>query len=162
MEQQKILDELAKPVSQELINSHIPARLAFAGTDGFPRVVPVSFEWTGSAFVVCTTTNAKKYPALQKYPKVALTIDTEGYPPRVLLVRGTARTEIVDGVPDEYVAASRKIVPAAEMEQWEAGVRMLYPRMVKITITPEWARLQDFQTTLPQNVEEIIRERSGH
>ncbi|WP_163508274.1 pyridoxamine 5'-phosphate oxidase family protein [Fodinicola acaciae] len=157
MERQKVLDELAKPISRELLDSHIPARFAFTGTDGFPRVVPVAFLWTGSEIVTCTTTNAKKNPALRQHPKVALTIDTEGYPPRVLLIRGTARTEVVDGVPEEYVEASRKIVPVAEMEQWEGGVRMLYPQMVKITITPEWARLQDFQTTLPQNVEEILR-----
>lgn len=119
-------------------------------------MVPVAHLWTGTHVVVCTTTNALKYPALRKDPHVALTIDTEGFPPRVLLIRGTARTEIVDGVPAEYVEASAKIVPPEAMPQWEAGVRALYDRMVKITITPVWARLKDFETTLPQNVEKLI------
>lgn len=157
MEHAKVIAELNKPISLELINSDIPARLAFNAVDGTPRVVPVAYLWTGSEIVICTTTNALKYPALQKDPKVALTIDTEGFPPRVLLIRGTATTEVVDGVPDEYVEASRKIVPAEGMAGWEAGVRQLYSQMVKITITPEWARLQDFQTTLPQNVEKLIQ-----
>src|ERR1700674_3582156 len=34
-------------------------------------------------------------------PRVAPTIDTQTQPPRILLVRGTASMEIVDGVPDD-------------------------------------------------------------
>ncbi|WP_344308460.1 pyridoxamine 5'-phosphate oxidase family protein [Fodinicola feengrottensis] len=151
------MNELTKPISQELINSAIPARFAFNGEDGFPRVVPMAFHWNGADIVMCTTTNSLKYPALRKFPKVALTIDTEGFPPRVLLIRGTASTEVVDGIPQEYIDASHKIVPLAGHAEWEAGVRSLYPQMVRITIHPEWARLQDFQTTLPQNVEKLIR-----
>lgn len=158
MDQDRILAELTKPIAQELLNSHIPARLAYNGQDGFPRVVPVAFLWADEKIVVCTTTNAAKYKHLQHDPKVALTIDTEGFPPRVLLVRGTATTEIVDGIPDEYVEASRKIVPAEGMANWEGGIRSLYKQMVRIVITPTWARLQDFETTLPRNVEELIRE----
>jgi hypothetical protein len=36
---------------------------------------------------------------VQANPKVALTIDTTTFPPHVLLVRGTARVAVVDGVP---------------------------------------------------------------
>jgi len=75
---------------------------------------------------------------------VAITIDTEGYPPNVLLIRGSATVAVVDGVPEEYIAASRKLVPESEFAAWENGVRALYQRMALITITPDWAKLLDF------------------
>ena len=41
--------------------------------------------------------------------------------------------------------------------EWEAGVRALYESMVRIVVTPTWAKLIDFETTLPTPVEELIR-----
>jgi len=67
-----------------------------------------------------------------------------------LLVRGTASLEIVDGVPDDYLEASHKYVPRKEWDGFDAQVRGLYLRMARISITPEWAKLLDFETTLPQ------------
>jgi hypothetical protein len=64
--------------------------------------------------------------------------------------------EHVDGVADEYIEASRKITPAEVFESWEIGVRGLYDRMVRITIEPDWAKLLDFETTLPKAVEDLI------
>jgi hypothetical protein len=37
MEQQDVAEVLAKPISQELLKSSIPARLAYVGVDGEPR-----------------------------------------------------------------------------------------------------------------------------
>jgi hypothetical protein len=48
--------------------------------------------------------------------------------------------------------------------EWEAGVRSLYDGMVRIVVTPTWAKLIDFETTLPSAVEELVRrqqERQG-
>jgi hypothetical protein len=33
--------------------------------------------------------------------------------------------------------------------------------MARIRIRPEWAKLIDFETTVPQAIEEIIRRKSG-
>jgi nitroimidazol reductase NimA-like FMN-containing flavoprotein (pyridoxamine 5'-phosphate oxidase superfamily) len=152
------VNDLDKPIARDLLNSSIPARFSYVGLDGDPRVVPVAFLWTGAEIVVCTTPNAAKVPALRRNPRVALTIDTQDqHPPKVLLVRGTARVEEVAGVPDEYVEASRKLVPAGQFAEWEAGVRGLYDRMVRITVAPGWAKLLDFETTIPKAVEELIR-----
>ena len=93
-----------------------------------------------------------KVRALRQNPRVAITIDTEGYPPKVLLIRGAAGVELVDGVPEAYLKASRKLVPAEEFASWEAGVRALYQRMALITIEPDWAKLLDFETTIPKAV----------
>jgi hypothetical protein len=38
---------------------------------------------------------------VQANPKVALAIDTTIFPPLVLLVRGAARVEVVDGAPSD-------------------------------------------------------------
>jgi hypothetical protein len=45
--------------------------------------------------------------------------------------------------------------------EWEAGVRALYDTMVRISVTPTWAKLIDFETTLPTAVEELVRRREG-
>jgi len=162
MTHDEIVAVLAQPLAQELLSSSIPVRLAYVGVDGAPRAIPIGFLWTGEHVVVYTLPTAAKVRALQANPRVALTIDTQDqWPPRVLLIRGAARVELVDGVPDGYVAASRKIVPAEHFESWEQGVRGLYDRMAEITIEPEWAKLLDFETTLPKAVEDLVRERHG-
>ena len=157
MDRQDVTEVLAKPISQDLLGSSIPARLAYVGIDGAPRAIPIGFWWTGEQVVMATVPKAAKVPALQQNPRVALTIDTQdAWPPRVLLIRGAARVELVDGVPDPYVEASRKVVPAEHFESWEQGVRALYKQMALITVEPDWAKLLDFETTLPKAVEDLI------
>ena len=73
------------------------------------------------------------------------------------MIRGSATLELVDGVPDGYVEAARKNVPAEQMPDWESGVRQLYQQMVIITVTPDWAKLLDFETTLPKAVEDLVK-----
>jgi hypothetical protein len=87
---------------------------------------------------------------------VALTIDTDTQPYRALLVRGTADVEIVDGVPPEYLDASRKgLKDEEQFRAFEAAVRSLYKQMARISIAPEWAKVLDFETRLPSAVEEL-------
>jgi hypothetical protein len=136
--------DLQEPGALELLHSPDPARLAYTGADGFPRVVPIGFLWNGSAVVVCTAPTAPKVAALAKQPHVALTIDTMGPPPRELLLRGTASIEIVDGVAPEYLAAAAKSTRGEELAAFEASVRAVYKHMARITITPTWARFYDF------------------
>ncbi|WP_181784578.1 pyridoxamine 5'-phosphate oxidase family protein [Pseudonocardia pini] len=151
-----MLDDLYTPLATTLFASSIPARLAYTGLDGDPRVVPVGFHWTGSTIVVCTVEKAAKVAAIRANPRVAVTIDTEGFPPKVLLVRGAAAVDMVEGVPAEYLAASAKLVGEAEFPAWEAGVRALYPRMARITIVPAVATLLDFETTIPKAVADLV------
>ena len=159
MQHDQVMRVLNAPLSQALLGSNIPARLAYTGRDGRPRVIPIGFHWNGAQFVVCTLPHAAKVPALQANPHVALTIDTITFPPHVLLVRGTASIEVVDGVPPEYLEASRKSVGAEQWDAFEQQVRGLYQQMARITIEPEWAKLLDFETTLPSAVEQLINRR---
>jgi hypothetical protein len=111
-------------------------------------------------FVLCTVPHAPKVSALKANPKVAFTVDTNAFPPHVLLVRGTAAIDIVDGVPPEYLAASRKGVGPDQWDAFEAQVRAMYKQMARIKITPLWAKLLDFQTRFPTPIEKLIRRES--
>src|SRR4051794_12026175 len=99
MRQEDVIHTLNDPLAQELLHSPLLARLAYIGPDGSPRVIPIGYLWNGAQFVICTAPNAPKVRALARDPHVALTIDIDTHPPHVLLVRGTASIEVVDGVP---------------------------------------------------------------
>jgi hypothetical protein len=157
MQQQEVADVMGKQISLDLLASAIPARFAYVGIDGDPRVVPIGFHWNGTQILLFTVPKSAKVRALRQNPRVAITIDTQSYPPHVLPVRGTASLETVDGVPTDYLEASRKIVPSDQFDEWEAGVRALYEQMVCITIEPDWAKLLDFETTIPKAVEDLVR-----
>jgi hypothetical protein len=157
MRPEQVTEVMHDPLAQELLHSAIPVRMAYNGTDGLPRAIPIGFLWKDERIVVCTSSNAYKVKALSANPKVALTIDTEA-PYRALLVRGTASLEIVDGVPPEYLEASRKAMNDEQQAQaFEAEVRSLYEQMARISIAPEWAKVLDFQTRLPSAVEELVK-----
>ncbi|MQA01232.1 MAG: pyridoxamine 5-phosphate oxidase [Streptosporangiales bacterium] len=156
MDAKTVTQVLHDPLAQELMAADIPARLAYTGPDGFPRVVPVGFHWDGSRIIVGTATNSPKVAALIANPKVALTVDTAIQPPKVLLVRGTVTVDVVDGVFPEYLAGAKKHVGAERMPEFEATVRGIYPQMARLTVVPEWAKLLDFETRLPSFLEELI------
>ena len=140
-------EDLNHPDARELLATQTLARLAYTGPDGFPRVIPIGFIWTGKHIIVCTVPSSPKVRALSARPHVALTIDTDqGTASRSLSVRGVAAVEIVDGVPDEYLAASAKGMDSEQARQFEAQVRSMYKQMARITIRPQWARYYDFGT----------------
>jgi general stress protein 26 len=159
MQPNEITDVLNRAISQELLARDI-ARLAYVAKDGTPRSIPIGFTWNGSAIVMCTAKNAAKVLALRHNPAVALTIDTEVHPPRILLIRGRAELDVVEGIPDEYLEmnGSYTMTPQQRVE-WEADVRSLYDGMVRIVVVPTWAKLIDFETTLPSAVEELVQQR---
>ncbi|MGI5128045.1 pyridoxamine 5'-phosphate oxidase family protein [Pseudonocardia sp. CA-107938] len=161
MSTDEIADILTSPYARQLLESKIPARIAYTGLDGFPRVVPVGYDWDGTHIRFASIMGSAKNAALQSNPQVAITIDTESYPPKVLLIRGTAQVEIVDGVPDVYVRASTRRLPEEERQPWEEGVRALFDRMAVVTITPTWVRLLDFESTFPRAFEDVVAARGG-
>jgi uncharacterized pyridoxamine 5'-phosphate oxidase family protein len=150
---------LNHPISQQLLARDL-TRLAYLATDGTPRSIPIGFVWNGTQIVMCTAKNAAKVRALRHNPAVALTIDTEVHPPKILLLRGRAELEVVEGIPEEYLQmnGSYEMTPEQRVE-WEAEVRSLYDGMVRIMVTPTWAKLIDFETTLPSAVAELVRRR---
>ena len=86
MQPNEITEVLNRPISQELLARDV-TRLAYVAKDGTPRNVPIIFTWNGSRIVMCTSKNAPKLQSLSENPMVALTIDTEVHPPKILLIR---------------------------------------------------------------------------
>lgn len=143
------LSLLQHPAAQELLHSKIPARFAYIATDGTPRVVPIWFHWNGREIVMATPPKAPKLKALAKNPRVSLTIDDNTFPHKVLLIRGSARLEPVEGIVPEYEAAAARYFDAELAKGWLGQLRTLVSSMVRITVTPAWVGLLDFQTRFP-------------
>jgi nitroimidazol reductase NimA-like FMN-containing flavoprotein (pyridoxamine 5'-phosphate oxidase superfamily) len=98
MAHQGSLALLKDPVAEALLGSANPARLAYSWMDGSPRVVPVWFHWNGDQLVLGSPSKAPKLKALAADPRVALTIDDNSWPHKVMLVRGRASIELLDDV----------------------------------------------------------------
>ena len=147
--QQGDLSLLQHPVAQELLASKIPARLAYIWTDGTPRVVPIWFHWTGSELVMGTPPKAPKLKALARNPKVSLTIDSNDFPNKVLLIRGSAHLEPVQGIISEYALAAERYFGPQQAQAWMSQLAKMVPSMVRIAITPEWVGLLDFKSRFP-------------
>jgi len=143
------LSLLQHPASQELLKSRIPARLAYIATDGTPRVVPIWFHWNGKQIVMASPPKAPKLKALAKNPKVSLTIDENEFPHKVLLIRGSARLEVIEGIVPEYEACAARYFDPEMAEAWLKQLRALVNSMVRITITPDWVGLLDFKSRFP-------------
>ena len=146
------LAALADPVAQELLQSTIPARLGYVWRDGTPRVIPIWFHWNGKEIVLGTPQKAPKVHAISTGSKVALSIDSTTWPYKVLQIRGTARVDTVNGVAPEYAKAAERYMGAEGGRAWVGQVGSMFPAMTRITITPEWATVLDFEQRFPSAI----------
>lgn len=159
--QQGDLALLNEPLAQELLHAAIPTRLAYVWTDGTPRVVPIWFYWTGKEIVLSSPPDAPKMKVLANDTPVALTIDYDEWPARVLLIRGTARSTLVDGELPEYPAMTKKYLGEEGSQAWRAQYTQLAPQNMRIAVTPEWVALVDVETRLPSALANAIARASG-
>src|SRR5438045_7176195 len=130
------LELLEHAAAKELLQSKIPARLAYIGTDGAPRVVPIWFHWDGRDVVLGTPPRASKVAALRKDPRVALTIDSDQWPHDVLFIRGRARVELVDGVVPEYARSAERYFGEDGGKAWTQQASGLFDQWARIAIRP--------------------------
>jgi Pyridoxamine 5'-phosphate oxidase len=138
---------LKDPVAQQLLNSTLPARLAYNWVDGTPRVVPIWFHWDGTAICLGTPLKAPKLKALSDHSRVAVTIDDTAFPYKVLSIRGSADVDVLDDVSPEYAAAAERYFGREQGQAWVASQRG--KPMARIRITPEWVSILDFETRFP-------------
>ena len=150
--QQGDLGLLQHPASQQMLQSKIPARLAYVAKDGTPRVVPIWFHWNGREVVMASPPKAPKLKSLAKNPKVALTIDNNEFPHTVLMIRGSAKLEPVNGIVPEYELCAQRYFDTQTAQAWLGQLRSKITSMVRITVTPEWVGLLDFQTRFPSAI----------
>jgi hypothetical protein len=149
---------LETDLAQKLLRSSIPARLAFVAGDGTPRVVPTWFEWNGAEIVMVTYVAgpnvgirhpAARIAALRANPAVALTIDTEEFPPQSLTIRGRAEIDEVEGLAPEYVASAHRYLGDAAAPQMVESMGQPGTVQARIVVRPTWVGLLDFATRLP-------------
>jgi hypothetical protein len=111
-----VLEELYEPTAQELLSSADHLRLAYMGSTASPGgAARVPFR--RAAPHRAHAPELGEGAALTAQPRVALTVDTDAERPHALQVRGTSSIEVVNGVPDGFLAANPK---AAVPEQWQA------------------------------------------
>ena len=67
----------------------------------------------------------------------------------MLLVRGSARLQPVKGVVPEYAMAAERYFGKEQGKAWVAQLASMIQEMVRITVTPEWVGVLDFQTRFP-------------
>jgi hypothetical protein len=119
-------------------------------------VVPIWFHWNGEQIVIASPTTSPKVTALRQNPKVAVTIDDNTWPHKVLLIRGTATVEIVNGLAPEYVAAAARYFGAEQGQAWAEQAKGLMPQMARMSIQPEWVAVMDFEQRMPNSLEKAM------
>jgi hypothetical protein len=144
---------LNDPVAQELLRSTSPARLAYVWSDGTPRVVPIWFHWNGTEIVFGTPPKAPKVRALKSGAKVAISIDGNAWPYKVLQIRGAARVETVPGVVPEYALAAERYFGADQGQAWVKQVGGMFSHMARIAVKPDWVAVLDFEKRFPSAIE---------
>jgi Pyridoxamine 5'-phosphate oxidase len=145
-------------LAQRLLAAPIPARMAFIALDGTPRVTPSWFHWTGRDLVMVTYVAgpnigirhpAARLAALRARPDVAVTIDTETFPPQSLSLRGRVEITEVDGLAPEYAAAARRYLGEEAAAGMLAGMGQPGTVQARIALRPTWVGLLDFDTRMP-------------
>ncbi|MFM6848747.1 MAG: pyridoxamine 5'-phosphate oxidase family protein [Terrabacter sp.] len=159
--QQGSLALLEDEVAQRLLRSPLPARLAYLWTDGTPRVVPIGFHWNGKELVFGTPPDAPKMRALRDGMRVAATIDTDEMPYKVLQVRGSIRTDVVEGVAPEYEAMTLRSQGEEQGRAWLTTLRAMTTHMARVFLTPDWVAVLDFETRFPSAVERAMEQAAG-
>jgi hypothetical protein len=157
------LELLDSDLAKRLLASTIPARYAYVEVDGTPRVVASWFHWTGDEIVMPTFISAPhvRHPAyrvrtLKANPDVAVTIDTDSFPPEAITIRGSAKVTEVDGIPSEYALAAHRYLGEAEATAYLSQIDHPGTRMARIAVRPRWVGVVDFQTRLPSALGGVI------
>lgn len=149
---------LETDLARRLLASTIPARLAYVALDGTPRIVPTWFHWTGAELVMATYAAgsqigirhpARRLAALRARPQVAVTIDTETFPPQSLTLRGPVEITEVAGLAPEYAAAARRYLGEQAAAGMLAAMDQPGTAQARICLRPTWVGLLDFDTRLP-------------
>jgi hypothetical protein len=147
---------LESEIAQRLLCSTTPARYAYTAADGTPRIVPSWFVWTGEELVMPTSIagphvrhTAYRVAPLQAQPEIAVSIDTDTWPPEALTLRGRAEVTAVDGIADEYAQAAERYLGPEVAAGMLAQIDQPGTRMARIALRPSWVGVLDFQTRMP-------------
>lgn len=139
---------LQPPISrngQLLLESRIPARLAWTGKGDAPRVVPIWFFWDGAQCVMTSFTSGAKLAEIADGTQVAVTIDTDAFPYRGLRMSGPVALDALDDLSDEYRQAALRHLGPDVGRRWCESLHGR-PR-VRISLTPKAATAWDLSAS---------------
>lgn len=92
---------------------------------------------------------AYRLRALRANPDIAITIDTDTFPPEALSIRGKASITEMDGIVPEYALAAHRYLGPEEALPYLAQLDHPSTRMARIAVRPTWVGVLDFQSRLP-------------
>jgi hypothetical protein len=74
------------------------------------------------------------------------------------MIRGLAEVEPVNGIPPEYVLAAERYMGKDGGQAWIGQITALNLKSSRITVTPQWVGLLDFQTRFPREVAKLMQQ----
>lgn len=83
------------PRAVELLRSTLIGQLGYIGLDGYPRVLPVWFEWRDGELLIGSKAGLYKGRALARDGRVSLAVSTEHRPYHIVVVVGDATVELL-------------------------------------------------------------------
>ena len=128
-------DDLAEFVEQRRV-----AVLAYVRSDGRPNQAPIWYTHRDGAFHMSTTTNGPKHRAVERNPRISLTIQDERPPYRAVIVDGTASLRsLVDGADDPTDGMATRYLGRLGAAAYDRMTRELYEAsgMTLITLIPD-------------------------
>lgn len=127
--------------AQLLLDSRIPARVAWVDAAGRPRVVALWFEWSGAEIAVSSFRGADKLADITDGSELAVSIDTDTFPYRGLRIRGPVSLEVTDGLTESYRRCAARYLGEEAGREWCA--RLADRDQVLIRIRPAVASETD-------------------
>lgn len=143
----RVLRQPLAPNVGLLLESRIPARMAWVAGDATPRIAPIWFGWTGSELVMSTFAGSRKTADLSDGTVVSVSIDTEGFPYRSLSLRGPITARSTRGLSPEYREAASRYLGPLMGERWLAFVGS--PDQVVLSMRPTMAIASDMGAESP-------------
>jgi PPOX class probable F420-dependent enzyme len=114
--------------------------LAYVRFDGRPNQVPIWYTYRDGAFHMSTTTTGPKRRALERNPRISLTIQDERPPYRAVIVDGTASLRpLVDGTYNPTEGMATRYFGRLGAAAYDRMTRDLYQAsgMTLITLVPD-------------------------
>jgi PPOX class probable F420-dependent enzyme len=84
------------PEGRRLLSEPNIGNLGFHGIDGYPRVIPVWFTFTGDEIQVASPPNQYKCRALRADPRAVLMVSTPKQPYHVVSATGRVDIEVIE------------------------------------------------------------------
>jgi PPOX class probable F420-dependent enzyme len=132
----------------EFIDQRHVAVLAYVRSDGRPNQVPIWYTHRDGTFYMSTTTNGPKHRAIERNPKVSLTIQDERPPYRAIIVDGTASLRpLSDDSDDPTSGMTTRYFGRLGAAAYDRLTRELYESTGLTLITLAPAEIKGFDNT---------------